>query len=277
MRPSDCPKISIIVPSFNQGAFLERTILSIINQNYPDLELIVIDGGSTDESLATIKKYEKYIAYWVSEKDRGQSDALNKGFKMAKGEIAAYQNSDDVYLPGSFEKVIGLFRQSPRAEIIYGNRFDIDKDDKIIGKSIFTKFSPLILEYEGIVLGSQSTFWRTEVFSKIGYFDENLHLAMDYDFFLRAAVKNIRFKRTAYYLGAMRRHSSSKTEMFSGKPPHTKECEEIAKKYGKKDFLNIPMRIYSIIYRTINYLMQGDWAYVFSGLIRRFKGKFYKI
>ncbi|GAG62509.1 unnamed protein product [marine sediment metagenome] len=138
------PRISVITPSYNQGRFLEKTILSVLNQNYPNLEYIIIDGGSTDESINIIKKYENYIDYWVSEKDRGQADALNKGFKKATGDIIGWQNSDDIYLPSVFLKIAELFKQNPKIDIIYGNRFDIDEDNNIIGESIFTKFSRII-------------------------------------------------------------------------------------------------------------------------------------
>ncbi len=109
------PKISIVTPSYNQAEFLERTILSVLNQNYPNLEYIIIDGGSTDGSVEIIKKYEKFLAYWVSEKDKGQADAINKGFKRATGDIVAWQNSDDTYSPDALQSVAGFFRQNPNA------------------------------------------------------------------------------------------------------------------------------------------------------------------
>jgi len=266
-------RISIIVPSYNQGQFLERTILSILNQNYPNLELVIIDGGSTDNSVNIIKKYEKYIDYWVSEKDRGQSDALNKGFLKATGEIIGWQNSDDIYLPGCFLKVAELFRNSPKVDIIYGNRFDINKEDKIIGRSVFTRFSSVVYRYDGMPLGTQSVFWRKNLFSKIGMLDIDFNLAMDYEFFMRAAVRGVRFKNVPYYFGAMRRHDSAKTEMFLGLPPHKKECSQIDQKYNRKKWLNLPLKIYSLSFRIVNYYLQGDFDYVFDGLIRRIKNK----
>ena len=265
------PKISIITPSYNQGRFLERTILSILNQNYPNLELIVIDGGSNDDSIEIIKKYEEYIDYWVSEEDEGQSNALDKGFKKATGNIIGWQNSDDIYLNDAFHKIAEFFKNGHGVDVIYGNRLDIDENDDVIGRSIFTKFSLIVFKYEGISLGTQSTFWRKELFSKIGYLETDYRFAMDYEFFLRAAVKKIKFKHVPCYFGAMRRHNLSKTELFSGTLPHRKECEQIAEKYGKRKWLNFPMRTYSLLFRTINYFLQGDIDYVFGGFKRRVK------
>jgi len=267
------PKISIVVPSYNQSQFLERTILSILNQNYPNLEFIIIDGASTDGSVEIIKKYEKYLTYWASKKDKGQSDALNKGFKRATGEIVGWQNSDDIYLPGVFYKVIQSFKENPKVDIIYGNRFDINENDNIIGESRFTRFSRIVYQYEGISLGTQSTFWKRNLFSEIGYFNLNFRFAMDQEFFLKAALKGAKFKFLSCYLGAMRRHRTAKTEMFLGSPPHQKELKKIDKEYGRKKWLNFPLKIYSLSFRTLNYLFQGDIDYVLKGLKRRIKGK----
>src|SRR5258708_1689338 len=110
---SRLPKISIITPSFNQGPYLERTMLSVIKQEYPNLEYIVIDGGSTDQSKAIIRKHQKHLTYWVSEKDRGQADALNKGFRKSHGSIMGWLNSDDVLLPGTLQFVAELFQRFP--------------------------------------------------------------------------------------------------------------------------------------------------------------------
>jgi len=272
-KNSSYPKISIVTPSYNQGKFLERTILSILNQNYPNLEFIIIDGGSTDESLKIIKKYEKYLSYWVSEKDRGQSDALNKGFKMTTGEIIGWQNSDDIYLPGAFDKVAKFFKENSKIDIVYGNRFDIDEDDNIIGESRFVRFSKIVYQYDGLPFGTQSLFWRRALFSKIGYLDVELHFSMDYEYFLRAAIFKAKFRYIPFYLGAMRRHKAAKTEMFLYTPLHQKGCAKVDAKYGRRKWLNFPLKIYSLIYRSINYILQGDLDYLLKGITRRIKNK----
>ena len=120
------PKISIVTPSYNQAAFLEKTILSVLNQNYPNLEYIIIDGCLTDGSLEIIKKYDKYLTYLISEKDNGQSDVINKGFQIAYGEIIAWQNSDNIYLANAFKKISKKFESYRKINVIFGNIFLID-------------------------------------------------------------------------------------------------------------------------------------------------------
>ena len=133
-------KISIVTPSYNQSQFLERTILSVLNQNYPNLEYLIIDGGSTDGSVEIIRKYEKYLAYWVSEKDNGQADAINRGFQKSTGKILAWLNSDDIYLPGTLLKVSETFNKNPEVDLIFSNIFFIDEYDNRINELRFTKF-----------------------------------------------------------------------------------------------------------------------------------------
>ena len=115
------PKLSIVTPSFDQGKFLEETILSVLDQNYPNLEYIIIDGGSTDESVEVIKRYEKHLAYWISEKDRGQVHAINKGIERTTGDIFGFLNSDDLYLPGTFATVTEHFDNHPESEWVCGD------------------------------------------------------------------------------------------------------------------------------------------------------------
>src|SRR5512134_129792 len=126
------PKISIVTPSFNQGKYLERTIRSVIEQDYPNLEYIIIDGGSTDESVEIIRKYEKHLAYWVSEPDRGQSHAINKGFDRATGEIFGWLNSDDWYVPGALKAVAEAFAANPEAGAVVGAGEMVDEEGKLV-------------------------------------------------------------------------------------------------------------------------------------------------
>ena len=271
------PIISIVVPSYNQAAYLERSILSILNQGYPNLELIIIDGASTDGSFDIIKKYEKHLHYWVSEKDQGQSDALNKGFHKATGELIGWQNSDDIYLPGAFFTIAKAWHKYPDADVLYGNRLDIDADDNIKAESRFTDFSSIVCRYDGLCLMTQSTFFKRKLLQQIGMLDITLNYAMDYEFFIRAARKKARFQYIPHFLGAMRRHSEAKTEMYLGTPVHNRECAERDARHHRVKLLNLPMKIYSLMYRVYHYCRQGDHRYVWNGIFRRLQeGKFLK-
>jgi len=262
------PKITIVTPSYNQGQFLERTILSVLNQNYPKLEYMVVDGGSTDGSVDLIRKYERHLAWWVSEKDEGQSHALNKGFSRATGDLVGWQNSDDIYLPGAFFRAAELYLREPQVDIWFGNRLDVDEQDNVIGEGRFVPFSVVGYLYEGMSLSNQSVFTRRTLFSRIGMLDQTLQVAMDYEFFLRAGLKGARFRRVPDYLGAIRRHGASKTNtLWSSKME--KECELIHQRYGRKNYLGGPLKIYSFFRRAIYYFLQGDWTYLLNGLRRR--------
>ena len=262
------PKISIITPSYNQADFLERTIISVLNQNYPNLEYIIIDGGSTDRSVEIIKKYENYLAYWVSEKDNGTTDGVNKGISMATGHLVGTQNSDDIYLPGAFYKAIEVFNKDPNTDIVLGNRLDVDEKDNIISESRFTPFTVVGHFYEGMALSMQTAFWQKSLFSKIGMFDPKLRLAGDFEFFLRAGLKKARFKHVRYYWGAIRRHKAAKT-YITWSPTMKKECEIIDRLYGRKYYLNHPLKIYSLFRRIMYYFLQGDQDYLFKALKKR--------
>lgn len=265
------PKISVVIPSYNKGDFIEKTILSILNQNYPNMECIIIDGGSTDNTLDVIRKYEKFMAYWVSEKDSGQSEALNKGFSLATADWVNEQDADDIFLPGAFHKMAEQIRRYPGADIIFGNRMDIDEEDKDIGEIKYTRFSGIVYRYDGVSIGPQSAFWKRELFSKVGMYDIDLHLAMDYDFFMKAAIARAKFQYVPFCLSAMRRYPGSKTSQFLDMPEHTRECDIVDMRYGRKKVFNIPLKIYALTYRTIHYALQGDARYVWNGLRRRLK------
>jgi glycosyltransferase involved in cell wall biosynthesis len=266
-----CPALSIVLPSYNQGQFLEKSLLSILNQGYPGLQLIVIDGGSRDNSVDIIKKYASSIDYWVSEKDQGQSDALNKGFRKATGEILGWQNSDDVYLPNAFLDMAEAFRRNPDADFVYGNRLDLNVDDDIIGETRFTKFSRLVYQYDGISLSTQSMFFRRSVLAAAGFLDTSLSFSMDYEWFLRAALRGCRFLYIPSFLGAIRRHEQAKTEAFWNSPERLQECKSVDLRYGRIAAIAIPMKIYGLLFRSMHYIFQGDGKYVLDGLLRRMR------
>lgn len=180
----DIPKISIITPSFNQGAFIEETIQSVISQSYPNIEYIIIDGKSTDNTMELLKKYENRL-FWISEPDTGQTNAINKGVRLAKGEIIAYINSDDLYLPCTLEKVVHFFQENPEVAALYGNIIHIDKDSNELERYKPGKLNPKRILLENFYLPQPTLFFKRKVLEKIGFFDESMDVAMDFDYWVR--------------------------------------------------------------------------------------------
>ena len=203
-------KISIITPSFNQGQYIEECILSVINQNYPNVEHIIIDGGSTDNTVDIIKKYEQRITYWISEKDSGQSEAINKGLNQATGDIVTWLNSDDLYLPESLNKVENLFRENKDVKLIHGSSvlFGVNFKEKLI-KSPENGLTERYLAY--IPFPQPSSFFKRDILSSIGLLDEHLHYGMDYDLLVRIAL-NYFILKTDEVFSNYRLHSESKTK-----------------------------------------------------------------
>jgi glycosyltransferase involved in cell wall biosynthesis len=178
------PLVSIITPSFNQGHFIEETLLSIQNQAYKNVEHIVIDGGSKDQTILVLKKYSPSIS-WISEPDDGQTNAINKGLKRSHGEIIAYLNSDDLYLPETIQTIVDFFDEHPEIDMVYGDIIHIDKQSQYIetvktGTIVFEKYLT-----GGVYLPQPTVFFRRKILEKIGYFDEKLDLAMDLDYWIR--------------------------------------------------------------------------------------------
>lgn len=261
------PKISIVTPSFNQSEFLERTILSVLNQNYPNLEYIIIDGCSNDGSVEIIKKYEKFLTYWVSEKDNGQTDAINKGFCKSSGEILAYLNSDDTYLPEAFFSVVEGFRKNPFADLIFGNVNYIDTNDNWKGECRFTKFNFTTLIYEGGNLNQPGAFWTKKIYDKVGGFNTKYLFCMDFDFFCRVAESG-NLKHITKHIANFRYHKNSKSSTIIdvGEVEH----EEIAKRYRRynsKIYLKY-MRMFCKGRRLIYYISSRDVDYAMNGLIK---------
>lgn len=263
------PKISIITICYNHAQFIERTILSVLNQNYPNVEYIIIDGGSTDGSVEIIKKYEKYIAYFVSEKDSGTSDAINKGFLKATGHIIGLQNSDDIYLPRAFSKAVEYYQKHPDTDILFGNRLDVDVQDNIIGEGRFTPFCFTGHYYEGMALSVQSVFFKKSLLSNIGMYDTTRwDYPNDYEFFIRAGLHKAKFLHVRNYFGAIRRHEGARN-INDTSPGMIKDIDAIYKFYGRETYLVRPLLVYSILRRSVYYFLQGDADYLYKGFKRR--------
>ena len=222
-------KISIVTPSFNQGEYIEETIKSVIGQNYPHLEYFVIDGGSTDNSTEIIKKYEKKISYWISEPDKGQSDAVNKGLRKMSGDIIAYLNSDDTYLPQTFQIVSNYFENNPDCMVLAGGFYVIDSNSNILYLVDYGSYCKKELQQGLNRIGQHSVFWRKEVMSEVGYFREDLHYSMDFEYWLRIGQK---FKFHFIYtpLASYRIHENAKTHVYYS--DQIKETKTITQSYG---------------------------------------------
>ncbi len=181
------PLVSIITPSYNQAQFLEKTMLSVLEQDYPNIEYLVADGGSTDGSVEIIRKYEDRLAWWVSEKDRGQADAINKGFSHAKGEFIAWVNSDDYYLPGAISQAVKALQENPEAGLVYGNVQVVDKDEEIINTLTYGDWQlPDLMTFH--IIGQPAVFMRRDILEKAGYLDLSYHFLLDHQLWLRIGL-----------------------------------------------------------------------------------------
>lgn len=183
------PRISIVTPSYNQGQFIEETIRSVLFQNYPNLEYIIIDGESKDNSEDIIRKYENYLSYWVSEPDKGQTDAINKGFQRSTGEILAWLNSDDLYCADALRTVAEVFSRNPKAMVLSGSCLMVNKERTILGQKGPSKLDPIHFLKGGDVPGQPAIFFRREVLEQIGYLDDQLHYVLDWEYWIRIGLK----------------------------------------------------------------------------------------
>ncbi len=230
------PKVSIITPSYNQAEFLPHTIESVVSQDYPDLEYLIIDGGSTDSSLRIIKKYAAEFPniIWISEKDKGQSNAINKGFKMASGEITAWLNSDDTYMAGAVRTQADFLTENPHVDLVYGDGAFIDEYGRFKEKFSFAEeFSLEKLINNKIMIMQPAAFWRKKLFDKIGYLNESFEYTMDWDFWIRAGYAGI-LKYNPVHVANTREYSFTKT--FSGGMKRLKEIRYIIRKYSQKKY-----------------------------------------
>lgn len=207
------PLVSIITPSFNQARYLEETIQSVLGQNYPRIEYIIIDGGSTDGSVEIIKKYEEKLAYWVSERDKGQTDAINKGFNRAKGEILAWLNSDDTYNPGAVDAAVHFLMQNPEYALVYSDCNYMDERGVKIGAfpAAQTDYQKLRRGY--VHIPQQTMFFRAKYWKQLGPLDSSFYFAMDYDLWVRIAKQAPLKYLPGQAWANFRIHTSSKTNI----------------------------------------------------------------
>lgn len=220
--------VSIVTPSYNQGRFLRRTIESVLTQSYPNIEYVVMDGGSKDESVEILQSYGERF-YWESKPDRGQADAINKGFARVKGEILAYLNSDDVLVPGAIERVVRYFEQNPSCDLVYGNADYIDERDQVIGGYRTADYSLQRL-LEDCMICQPAAFWRRRIANTVGPFDDLLDYTMDYDYWLRIANAGGEIHFLRENLACSRLYPETKT--LSARTKIYKEIFKICRKHA---------------------------------------------
>ncbi|MBW4649281.1 MAG: glycosyltransferase [Kastovskya adunca ATA6-11-RM4] len=231
----ELPRISIVTPNYNQGEFIEETIRSVLLQNYPSLEYIIIDGGSTDESIKIIKKYEQYLAFWTSEPDRGQSHAINKGFERCTGDYIAWMNADDCYLPDALHHVF-VEAKANKFDFIYGCTYNGSSlNDKYLSyrsgtQTFATKYLLRAFYGEQYVIPSQSVFVSRRLFEKVGLIDENSYYCMDIDWFIRMALERPRSLKISQPICFYRLHPQSKT--ISSGVGNREEALNLTQKYA---------------------------------------------
>lgn len=208
---SDFPLISIVTPSFNQAKFLRRTIESVLSQEYPNVEYIIIDGGSTDGSQDIIREYQDKLTYWESIPDHGQTDAINKGFAKASGKYLAWINSDDVYQPGAFSEAVTYLGNHPEVGMVYGDCTFIDAQGRTIGAfpAAQTDYDKLRKGY--VHIPQQSSFFRADLWRKVGPLDPTFYFAMDYDLWVRLAKQAPLIYLPSHVWASFRLHGDAKT------------------------------------------------------------------
>lgn len=207
------PLVSIITPSFNQAEYLEATIQSVLTQDYPRIEYIVIDGGSTDGSVDVIQKYQNRLAFWVSEQDKGQTDAINKGFNRAKGDILAWINSDDTYNPKAVGEAVLYLMENPDVAMVYADCDFIDEQGRVIGKFASRQTDYKKLRQGYVHIPQQTMFFRAKYWKEVGPLDPSFYFAMDYDLWVRIAARAPIKYLPGRTWANFRIHTSSKTNV----------------------------------------------------------------
>ena len=271
-RVAPATRFSVVMPSFNHAQFIERSLNSVINQEREGVELIVMDGGSRDGTREILEKYSPLISLWRSEADEGQSDALNKGFHAATGEIFGWLNSDDLYLPGALHHVAQIFAAQPEVAVVYGDWLTLDEHDRILERCPALRPSRTRLITEGFFCNAQAMFWRRSLHERVGEFDVGLHYTMDFDLFLRmiSIAGPEAFFRTPRLLGGFRIYAGQKTGSAAEKGAN--EHQRVIERAGltwKYAPYGRALRLAYRISRAAEYLGRQGSGYMFRKLQRR--------
>jgi len=239
-HPSNYPSISVIIPSFNQGQFIEETILSIIGQQYPSLEILVLDGGSSDQTVEILEKYSHHFSYWHSKPDRGQADAINQGMKLSSGEIVCWLNSDDMYLPGTLLDIGRRLKgRTNDYHLIYGATVTIcqDEGDDTLQNNVPTTapFDAFQLTYFDFV-AQPSSFWTRKLWESVGELNIDYNYVLDWDWFIRA-TKLTEFEYVRKFYSVYRYHPAHKTRNGGG--VRRKEILEVVSSYSSEYWIRL--------------------------------------
>jgi glycosyltransferase involved in cell wall biosynthesis len=222
------PLVTVVTPSFNQAQFIRETIDSVLTQRYPAIEYLVMDGGSTDETVSILREYGARLS-WRSDRDRGQAHAVNAGWRLGRGSIVAYLNSDDAYLPDAVERAVDALTRDPDVGAVYGEAYHVDERGAILDRYPSEPFSMARLE-ETCFICQPTVFLRRELVERVGYLDEDLRYSLDYDLWIRAA-RVARFTFVPHYLARSRLHADAKT--FKERvPAHAEIMRTVRRHFG---------------------------------------------
>jgi len=265
------PLVSIITPSHNQGCFLEHTILSVLNQTYPNIEYIVMDGGSCDGSVKILEKYSDRITYWESKKDKGQGHAINKGLRMAKGDILGWINSDDILLSDTVQRSVKVFLQYPDIDVVYGRLQRINSQGELLPTPILPK-DTLTFSKENLIgeclVNQPGSLWRRPIMEKVGLLDESLKYALDYDLWIRMALSGAKFYRLSDIVARFRLNPTSKTVALTSEmaEEQLQVLEKVLKKPNLSNLLNLNE---GVIHQQANRARSHIGLHAFYGSLKR--------
>lgn len=267
MNKGQYPKITIVTPVYNNVKFIEDSVTSVLNQKYPNLEYIVIDGGSTDGTVEIIEKYKDKLTYYVSEKDRGQTHALNKGFGKATGDVLAWLNADEEYLPGTLFKVGQAFSYIPKLDFYYGQRIIIDSSKREIGRRKWVPMHPKWqILYRMSDLPTDASFWSVRAHQLTGVLDEKNFptLSMDYDWLLRLSFNVRRWKMTSEYLSMYTERPDRITQIGATANPNSAKTNSY---FARKRV--IERYNYSKVNLFLGWAIAGLWCRIFERRVSR--------
>jgi len=262
----DYPRITVVTPSFNQAQYLPETIESILNQGYPNLEYIIIDGGSMDGSADIIRRYASHLAYWVSERDSGQSEAINKGLRRATGDLFNWINSDDVLFPGALQKIAEAFMEHPSTDLIVGSNARSDAEGRVIRVSVPPTRTAMSPRNWATYICQQSVFIRTDTLKRVGGVREDLHYIMDTELYHRIFAAGGRYVRADGLVGMIREHADAKG--LAQKHQWAPERQRVFQEYGTRYWLVRVARGKTKFCR----LLDGSYLKSFS-LLREWRGR----